>query len=109
MSLRTGSIRKYPNSQSLMGVLPSLDSNRANLTLTSVSEVQLSTLLRQTKSPVLCTDPGLLISEMAFLSTTCKKSHHYVSLVSTLPTKVNVAPCPSHPRFVTLNCSVPFM
>ncbi|GBL86696.1 hypothetical protein AVEN_194922-1 [Araneus ventricosus] len=42
MSPRTGSIRKYQNSQSLMGVLPSLDSKQ-NLTLTSVGEVQLST------------------------------------------------------------------
>ncbi|GBL76058.1 hypothetical protein AVEN_234366-1 [Araneus ventricosus] len=44
---------------------------------------------------------------MAFLSTTCKNSHHYFSLVSTLPIKVNVAPRPSNPRFVTLNCLVP--
>ncbi|GBN89683.1 hypothetical protein AVEN_104936-1 [Araneus ventricosus] len=58
--------------------------------------------------PVLYTDPGLLISKIAFLSTTCKKSHHYFSLVSTLPTKVNVAPRPSNPRLVTLNCPVPF-
>ncbi|GBL58815.1 hypothetical protein AVEN_165333-1 [Araneus ventricosus] len=42
MSPRTGSIRKYQNSQSLMGALPSLDS-KPNLTLTSVGEVQLST------------------------------------------------------------------
>ncbi|GBL90555.1 hypothetical protein AVEN_179466-1 [Araneus ventricosus] len=40
---------------------------------------------------------------MAFLSTTCKKSQHYFSLVRTLPTKVNAAPRPSNPRFVTLN------
>ncbi|GBN80641.1 hypothetical protein AVEN_21366-1 [Araneus ventricosus] len=43
---------------------------------------------------------------MAFLSTTCKNAHHYFFLVSTLPTKVNVAPRPSNPRFVTLNCPV---
>ncbi|GBN34370.1 hypothetical protein AVEN_17460-1, partial [Araneus ventricosus] len=49
MSPRTGSIRKYQNSQSLMGVLPSLDSKQ-NLTLTSVGEVQLS-IPGQMKSP----------------------------------------------------------
>ncbi|GBL67015.1 hypothetical protein AVEN_31383-1 [Araneus ventricosus] len=44
---------------------------------------------------------------MALISTTCKNSHHYFSIVSTLPTKVNVAPRPSNPRLVTLNCPVP--
>ncbi|GBM55687.1 hypothetical protein AVEN_139386-1 [Araneus ventricosus] len=51
MSPRTGSIRKYQNSQSLMGVLPSLDSEQ-NLTLTSVGEVQLSTPPDKRKPPV---------------------------------------------------------
>ncbi|GBN78262.1 hypothetical protein AVEN_132793-1 [Araneus ventricosus] len=102
MSPRTGSIRKYQNLQSLMGVLPSLDSKQ-NLTLTSVGEVQLSTPPDKRNPPVLCTDPGLLISQVAFLSTTCKKFHIYVSLVSTFPTKVKVIHRPSNPRFVTLN------
>ncbi|GBM84902.1 hypothetical protein AVEN_133234-1 [Araneus ventricosus] len=106
MSPRTGPIRKNQNSQSLAGALRV--SIRSKLTLTNVGEVQISTLLRQLKSPVLCHDPGLLISKMAFLSTTCKNSHHYFSLVSSLPTVVNVAPRPSNPRFVTLNCPVPF-
>ncbi|GBL74949.1 hypothetical protein AVEN_243766-1 [Araneus ventricosus] len=105
MSPRTGSIRKYQNPQSLEAALRV--SIRSKLTLTSVGEVQLSTPLRQPKSPVLCHDQGLLISKMVFLSTTCKNSHHYFSLVSSLPTKVNVAPRPSNPRFVTLNCPVP--
>ncbi|GBN68548.1 hypothetical protein AVEN_227863-1, partial [Araneus ventricosus] len=51
MSPRTGSIRKYQNSQSLMGVLPSLDSKQ-NLTLTSVGEVQLSTPPDKRNPPV---------------------------------------------------------
>ncbi|GBO42536.1 hypothetical protein AVEN_220859-1, partial [Araneus ventricosus] len=51
MSPRTGSIRKYQNSQSLMGALPSLDSKQ-NLTLTSVGEVQLSTPLDKRNPPV---------------------------------------------------------
>ncbi|GBN86246.1 hypothetical protein AVEN_32303-1 [Araneus ventricosus] len=102
MSPRTGSIRKYQNSQSLMGVLPSLDSKQ-NLTLTSVGEVQLSTPPDKRNPPVLCTGPGLLISQVAFISTTCKRFHIYVSLVSTFPTKVNVIHRPSNPRFVTLN------
>ncbi|GBM49890.1 hypothetical protein AVEN_92156-1 [Araneus ventricosus] len=102
MSPRTGSIHKYQNSQSLMGVLPSLDS-KPNLTLTFVGEVQLSTPPNKRNPPVLSTDPGLLISQVTFLSTTCQKSHIFVPFVSTLPTKVNVAPCPSNPRFVTLN------
>ncbi|GBM92714.1 hypothetical protein AVEN_254691-1 [Araneus ventricosus] len=63
MSPRTGSIRKYQNSQSLMGALPSLDS-KPNLTLTSVGEVQLSTPPDKRNPPVLCTDPGLLISQV---------------------------------------------
>ncbi|GBL88326.1 hypothetical protein AVEN_266621-1 [Araneus ventricosus] len=90
-----------------MGVLPSLDLKQTSQ-VTSVGEVQFSTPPDKRNPPVLCTDPGLLISKKAFHSTTCKKSHHYVSLVSTLPTKVNVAPCPSNLRFVTLNCPVPF-
>ncbi|GBN49395.1 hypothetical protein AVEN_216166-1 [Araneus ventricosus] len=44
---------------------------------------------------------------MAFLSTTCKNSHHYFSISSSLPTKANVVPRPSNPRFVTLRCPVP--
>ncbi|GBM36024.1 hypothetical protein AVEN_274431-1 [Araneus ventricosus] len=51
MSPRTGSIRKYQNSQSLMGVLPSLDSKQ-NLTLTSGGEVQPSTLPDKRNPPV---------------------------------------------------------
>ncbi|GBN60696.1 hypothetical protein AVEN_240696-1 [Araneus ventricosus] len=98
MSPRTGSIRKYQNPQSLAGALRV--SIRSKLTLPSVGEVQLSTPLRQPKFTVLCHDQGLLISKMAFLSTTCKNYHHYFSLVSPLPTKVNVAPRPSNPRFV---------
>ncbi|GBO29925.1 hypothetical protein AVEN_200836-1 [Araneus ventricosus] len=102
MSPRTGSIRKYQNSKSLMG---STAESRfeANFTLTSVGEVQLSTPPDKRNPPVLCTDPGLLISQVAFLSTTCKRFHIYVSLVSTFPTKVNVIHRPSNPRFVTLN------
>ncbi|GBM55051.1 hypothetical protein AVEN_6687-1 [Araneus ventricosus] len=101
MSPRTGSIRKYQNSQSLMGVLPSLDSKQ-NLTLTSVGEVQLSTPPDKRNPPVYVLI-RVLISQVTFLSTTCKKSHIYVSLVSTFPTKVNVIHRPSNPRFVTLN------
>ncbi|GBO43708.1 hypothetical protein AVEN_31608-1 [Araneus ventricosus] len=67
------------------------------------SEVQLSTPPDKRNPPVLCPDLGLLISQVTFLSTTCKKSHIYVSLVSTFPTKVNVIHRPSNPRFVTLN------
>ncbi|GBM95177.1 hypothetical protein AVEN_199159-1 [Araneus ventricosus] len=51
MSPRTGSIRKYQNSQSLLGALPSLDSKQ-NLTLTSVGEVQLSTPPDKRNPPV---------------------------------------------------------
>nr|GBN39965.1 hypothetical protein AVEN_254958-1 [Araneus ventricosus] len=101
MSPRTGSIRKYQNSQSLMGALPSLDS-KPNLTLTSVGEVQLSTPPDK-RNPTVYVLIRVLISQVTFLSTTCKKFHIYVSLVSTFPTKVNVIHRPSNARFVTLN------
>ncbi|GBM39285.1 hypothetical protein AVEN_140332-1 [Araneus ventricosus] len=101
MSPRTGSIRKYQNSQSLMGVLPSLDSKQ-NFTLTSVGQVQLSTPPDK-RNPTVYVLIRILISQMAFLSTTCKRFHIYVSLVSTFPTKVNVIHRPSNPRFVILN------
>ncbi|GBM20656.1 hypothetical protein AVEN_230242-1 [Araneus ventricosus] len=101
MSPRTGSIRKYQNSQSLMGVLPSLDSEQ-NLTFTSVGEVQLSTPPDK-RNPTVYVLIRVLIRLVAFLSTTCKRFHIYVSLVSTFPTKVNVIHRPSNPRFVTLN------
>ncbi|GBM38857.1 hypothetical protein AVEN_49726-1 [Araneus ventricosus] len=105
MSPRTGSIRKYQKSQSLAGALRV--SIRSKLTLTRLGEVQLSTPLRQPKSPVLCHGQVLLINKMAFFSTTCKNSHHYFSLVSSLPTNVIVAYSPSNTRFVTLNCPLP--
>ncbi|GBO04272.1 hypothetical protein AVEN_199351-1 [Araneus ventricosus] len=100
MSPRTGSIRKYQNSQSLMGVLPSLDSKQ-NLTLTSVGAFQLSTPPDERNPPVYVL---IRVSSLArchsFLPPA--KSPIFISLVSTFPTKANVIPCSSNPRFVTL-------
>ncbi|GBL99839.1 hypothetical protein AVEN_162841-1 [Araneus ventricosus] len=100
MSPRSGSIRKYQNSQSLMGVLPSLDSKQ-NLTLTSVGEVQLSTLPDKRNPPVYVLIPVSSLARChSFLPSA--RSPTFISLVSTFPTKAIVIPSPSNPRFVTL-------